>query len=86
MCFLRKTVDTKICNVSKKQRCLWIKNLCNRIKRKLTFTVTLFVLITRLHYEPIAVFVPKLVGSHLAQLIELDFFGEDIERDVDRAT
>lgn len=31
-----------------------------------------------------AALVPELVGSHLAQLVELDFFGEDIERDVDR--
>lgn len=31
-----------------------------------------------------AALVPELVGSHLAQLVELDFFGEDIERDIDR--
>lgn len=29
--------------------------------------------------------VPELVGGHLAQLVELDLLGEDIERDVDRA-
>lgn len=31
-------------------------------------------------------FVPEFVGGQLAQLVELDLLGEDIERNVDRAT
>lgn len=30
--------------------------------------------------------VPELVGGQLAQLVELDLLGEDIERNVDRTT
>jgi len=50
---------------------------------------TTLIAITELHEiieNQIAALVPELVGSHLAQLIELDFFGEDIERDVDWTT
>jgi len=50
---------------------------------------TTLIAITGLHEiteNQTAALVPELVGSHLTQLVELDFFGEDIERDVDWAT
>lgn len=55
--------------------------------RNLTF-IPILIAITGLHEiaeNQTAACVPELVGSHLAELVELDFFGEDIERDVDRA-
>lgn len=30
--------------------------------------------------------IPELVGRHLPQFVELNFFGEDIQRNVDRTT
>lgn len=37
------------------------------------------------YYLKAVALVPELISRHLAQLVELDLFGKDIERDVDRA-